>query len=252
VPTRTGATPATAETGEILDARQTGASLLLIPMIIALFVMHPGTSCTAFMFAAAVAGVGGGNFASSMTNINTFHPEARKGWALGLNAEGGNIGVPVVQLLGLLVIATAGASSSRVLLGIYIPLILIVALLAIPLILIVALLAAIKNPLQAAAVTFIGPLLGSLIRPIGGRLADTLIALRHHVRADLQVRRRSSQIDHEHARFAWDVRADVPGVGPRHQRAVGDLGGVYDPFGFGGKGWLDAVEIVPSGSTTSV
>ena len=31
-----------------------------------------------------------------------------------------------------------------------------------------------RTPLQAAAVTFIGPLLGSLIRPIGGRLADTI------------------------------------------------------------------------------
>ena len=30
-----------------------------------------------------------------------------------------------------------------------------------------------RTPLQAAAVTFIGPLLGSLIRPIGGRLADS-------------------------------------------------------------------------------
>jgi len=31
-----------------------------------------------------------------------------------------------------------------------------------------------RTPLQAAAVTFIGPLLGSLIRPVGGRLADRL------------------------------------------------------------------------------
>ena len=29
-----------------------------------------------------------------------------------------------------------------------------------------------RTPLQAAAVTFIGPLLGSLIRPVGGWLAD--------------------------------------------------------------------------------
>ena len=50
---------------------------------------------------AAVGGLGGGNFASSMTNINTFFPERRKGWALGLNAGGGNIGVPVIQLIGL-------------------------------------------------------------------------------------------------------------------------------------------------------
>ena len=67
------------------------------------------------MITAAVTGVGGGNFASSMTNINTFFPQARKGWALGLNAGGGNIGVPVVQLMALLVIATAGAGSPRLL-----------------------------------------------------------------------------------------------------------------------------------------
>ncbi|HET9634055.1 MAG TPA: MFS transporter, partial [Terrabacter sp.] len=54
------------------------------------------------------AGLGGGNFASSMTNINAYFPQRMKGWALGLNAGGGNIGVPVVQLVGLLVIATLG------------------------------------------------------------------------------------------------------------------------------------------------
>lgn len=43
-----------------------------------------------------------------MTNINAFYPQRLKGWALGLNAGGGNIGVPTIQLVGLLVIATAG------------------------------------------------------------------------------------------------------------------------------------------------
>ena len=55
------------------------------------------------------AGVGGGNFASSMTNINAYYPVRLKGWALGINAGGGNLGVPVVQLVGLLVLATLGA-----------------------------------------------------------------------------------------------------------------------------------------------
>ena len=57
--------------------------------------MNPGTSYTTFMVVAAFAGFGGGNFASSMTNINAFYPQRLKGWALGLNAGGGNIGVPV-------------------------------------------------------------------------------------------------------------------------------------------------------------
>ena len=60
------------------------------------------------------AGVGGGNFASSMTNINAFFPRRLKGWALGINAGGGNIGVPVAQLVGLVVLATVGASPAAV------------------------------------------------------------------------------------------------------------------------------------------
>jgi MFS transporter, NNP family, nitrate/nitrite transporter len=47
----------------------------------------------------ALAGLGGGNFASSMANISFFYPDRMKGWALGLNAAGGNIGVSTVQLL---------------------------------------------------------------------------------------------------------------------------------------------------------
>jgi NNP family nitrate/nitrite transporter-like MFS transporter len=53
---------------------------------------------------AATAGVGGGNFSSSMANISFFYPEKHKGAALGLNAAGGNLGVAVAQLLVPLVI----------------------------------------------------------------------------------------------------------------------------------------------------
>ena len=82
------------------------ALLLLIPTLLTLWVMkRPDSSYTTFMVVAAFAGLGGGNFASSMTNINAFYPQRLKGWALGLNAGGGNIGVPVIQLVGLLVIA---------------------------------------------------------------------------------------------------------------------------------------------------
>jgi nitrate/nitrite transporter NarK len=77
---------------------------------------------------AAITGLGGGNFASSMTNINSFYPQRLKGWALGLNAGGGNLGVAAVQLVGLVVLATAGATHPRYLLGIYIPLIVVAAL----------------------------------------------------------------------------------------------------------------------------
>ncbi|WP_411137129.1 nitrate/nitrite transporter [Streptomyces sp. C10] len=191
------------------------AAMLLVPTAAAAVVMEPGTSYTTFMLVAALAGVGGGNFASSMTNINSFYPLRKKGWALGMNAGGGNIGVPVIQLLGLLVIGTAGAAHPRIVLAVYVPLIVVAAVCAA---LFMDNLAPVTNdtgaaldaarephtwvmsllyigtfgsfigysfafglvlqnqfartPLQAASLTFIGPLLGSLIRPVGGRLAD--------------------------------------------------------------------------------
>ena len=82
---------------------------------------------TTFMVVAAFAGFGGGNFASSMTNINAFYPQRLKGWALGLNAGGGNIGVPVIQLIGLLVIATVGNTAPELVCAIYLVLIALAA-----------------------------------------------------------------------------------------------------------------------------
>ncbi|MBM7091259.1 NarK/NasA family nitrate transporter [Streptomyces sp. SID9913] len=189
------------------------AALLLVPTVAAFAVMEPGTSFTTFLLVGLLAGIGGGNFASSMTNINAFFPLRKKGWALGLNAGGGNIGVPVIQLAALAIIGAGGGP--RVLLGIYIPLIVAAAVLSA---LYMDNLASVRNdtgaashaardphtwimsflyigtfgsfigysfafgqvlqiqfgrtPLQAAYVTFLGPLLGSLIRPVGGWLAD--------------------------------------------------------------------------------
>ncbi|SIS05326.1 nitrate/nitrite transporter [Williamsia sterculiae] len=82
------------------------AVVLLIPTGLTLMLMmNPGDFGYGwFLGVAALTGFGGGNFASSMTNINAFYPQRLKGWALGLNAGGGNIGVPVVQLLSLLII----------------------------------------------------------------------------------------------------------------------------------------------------
>jgi NNP family nitrate/nitrite transporter-like MFS transporter len=76
------------------------AALLFIPTIaLAYFVSRPDTPFGLMLIAAATAGLGGGNFASSMANISFFYPDRMKGWALGLNAAGGNIGVSGVQLL---------------------------------------------------------------------------------------------------------------------------------------------------------
>jgi NNP family nitrate/nitrite transporter-like MFS transporter len=76
------------------------ASLLFIPTIaLAYFVTKPDTPYHLMLLISALAGLGGGNFASSMANISFFYPDRMKGWALGLNAAGGNIGVSTVQLL---------------------------------------------------------------------------------------------------------------------------------------------------------
>jgi MFS transporter, NNP family, nitrate/nitrite transporter len=76
------------------------ASVLFIPtMALAYFVTQPDTPYWVMALVATLAGLGGGNFASSMANISFFYPDRMKGWALGLNAAGGNIGVSSVQLL---------------------------------------------------------------------------------------------------------------------------------------------------------
>src|SRR3954468_228302 len=194
------------------------ALLLLAPMVAALAVLKPGVSLQTLLVVTAIAGVGGGNFASSMTNINAFYPERLKGRALGLNAGGGNLGVAAVQLVGLLVLATAGKEHPRVLIAVYVPLIVVAATLAwiqmdnltsarndkramrdvtrdantwvmsflyigtfgsfigfgfaFGQVLQGQFKADFPTPIDAAYLTFLGPLLGSLIRPVGGMMAD--------------------------------------------------------------------------------
>jgi MFS transporter, NNP family, nitrate/nitrite transporter len=88
------------------------AALLLIPAVALAVVVPSGwlaaqahqTQFWVLLGCAATAGLGGGNFSSSMANISFFYPEKRKGFALGLNAAGGNLGVAIVQLVVPLVI----------------------------------------------------------------------------------------------------------------------------------------------------
>ena len=201
------------------------ALLLLIPALLTLYIMkHPGTSYTTFMLVAALAGLGGGNFASSMTNINAFYPQRLKGWALGLNAGGGNIGVPVIQLVGLLVISAISNTRPEVVCAIYLVVIALAAIgaalfmdnlrnqrsnigamaealryrhswvmsflyigtfgsfigfsFAFGQVLQINFLAggdtAANAALHAAQIAFIGPLLGSIARPFGGKLSDRI------------------------------------------------------------------------------
>ncbi len=81
---------------------------LLIPAIgIGLAVRNPDTPYAIMLILALLCGFGGGNFASSMSNIGFFFPKAEKGRALALNAGLGNLGVSAMQFLVPLVI-TAG------------------------------------------------------------------------------------------------------------------------------------------------
>src|SRR5207237_1298359 len=89
------------------------ALLLLIPTVsLVVLVRHPETPFWLMALAASTAGLGGGNFASSMANISFFYPGRKKGFALGLNAAGGNIGVSTVQLLVPIVIGIGAAKGS--------------------------------------------------------------------------------------------------------------------------------------------
>ncbi|MEV7987492.1 nitrate/nitrite transporter [Micromonospora sp. NPDC085948] len=196
------------------------ASLLLVPSLLGAFLIRPGVSYATMMLIAALAGVGGGNFASSMANINAYYPDRLKGWALGINAGGGNLGVAAVQLVGLFVLAVLGTASPGIVAGIYLPAIVLAALgsamfmdnlsqarnekramrdvtrephtwimsllyigtfgsfigfgFAFGQVLQVQFADTFNTPVKAAYLTFLGPLLGSLIRPVGGALADRL------------------------------------------------------------------------------
>ena len=85
------------------------AALLLVPTLgFAYAVQRPDTPFWVFCLIAATAGLGGGNFASSMANINFFYPASKKGAALGLNAAGGNLGVSLIQLFLPVIVGGAG------------------------------------------------------------------------------------------------------------------------------------------------
>src|SRR5579871_1785986 len=199
------------------------ASVLLIPTFgLAYFVSHPDTPYWLMLLVASTAGLGGGNFASSMANISFFYPDRMKGWALGLNAAGGNIGVSSVQLLtpilmGVGLINFYQATPTG---GIYLPNAGLMWLLPIAIAVFGAVffmnnlttakasisnqLAIVKRkhtwimsyiyigtfgsfigysaafplliktqfPSVTIGIAFLGPLVGSLVRPVGGLLAD--------------------------------------------------------------------------------
>jgi NNP family nitrate/nitrite transporter-like MFS transporter len=82
--------------------------LLLIPALgTGIALQNPQTPYLVFAVMAALSGLGGGNFASSMSNISFFFPRRMQGLSLGLNAGLGNIGVSIMQVLLPLVMTFA-------------------------------------------------------------------------------------------------------------------------------------------------
>ena len=79
--------------------------LLILPALgTGLALQNPATSFMTLIVLAALAGIGGGAFASSMSNISFFFPKKMHGLTLGLNAGIGNLGVAVMQITIPLVI----------------------------------------------------------------------------------------------------------------------------------------------------
>lgn len=75
-------------------------ALLMIPAAGAGFALQdPNTPLWQFQILAFLSGIGGGNFASSMSNISFFFPKKVQGYALGMNAGLGNFGVTTMQIL---------------------------------------------------------------------------------------------------------------------------------------------------------
>ncbi|WP_343600001.1 nitrate/nitrite transporter [Mycobacterium sp.] len=103
--------------------------VLMVPTAGAIALLaHPGLPLWPYLVCAALCGLGGANYAASMTNTNAFYPQRVKGTALGFNAGAGNLGVPMIQLVGLIVIALAGNRQPYWVCGLYLALLTAVAL----------------------------------------------------------------------------------------------------------------------------
>jgi NNP family nitrate/nitrite transporter-like MFS transporter len=198
------------------------AFVLLIPTVGTIVLLaNPGLPLWPYVVCAGLTGLGGGNYAASLANVNAFYPQRLKGTALAINAGVGNLGVAVIQLIGLLVLATAGHQAPYWVCAVYLVSLAVVGIaaalfmdnldhgvelnhmrsslfdrdtwvisllyvctfgswigfsFAFGQVLQVNFLAngesAAQASLHAAEIAFVGPLLGSLARIYGGRLAD--------------------------------------------------------------------------------
>lgn len=85
----------------------TTLSLLIPSLWLGLAIQDTTTPYSHFVGIAILCGLGGGNFASSMVNISFFYPKGKLGFALGINAGVGNLGVSGAQFLVPLVVHIA-------------------------------------------------------------------------------------------------------------------------------------------------
>ena len=75
-------------------------ALLILPAVgVGIALSNPDTPFWHFQILALLSGFGGGNFASSMSNISFFYPKKIQGYSLGMNAGLGNFGVTTMQIL---------------------------------------------------------------------------------------------------------------------------------------------------------
>lgn len=74
-------------------------ALLLLPLFgLGRALQDPTTPYETFVLLVSFIGIAGANFSASMANIGFFFPKANKGFALGINAGIGNLGVSLIYL----------------------------------------------------------------------------------------------------------------------------------------------------------
>ncbi|KAA1432543.1 MFS transporter [Mycolicibacter arupensis] len=101
--------------------------ILLIPTVgTLLLLVNPGKPLWMYMVCAALTGLGGGNYAAALANVDAFYPQRLKGIALGLCGGIGNLGVAAIQLVGLVVLATVGNTKPELVCAIYLVLLAVV------------------------------------------------------------------------------------------------------------------------------
>ncbi len=101
--------------------------ILLIPTVgTLLLLVNPGQPLWMYLVCAALTGLGGGNYAASLANVDAFYPQRLKGVALGLCGGIGNLGVAAIQLVGLLILATVGNTKPELVCSVYLVLLAVV------------------------------------------------------------------------------------------------------------------------------